>query len=67
MIGATTVWKKGDRVQISEEIRPGIGEVPKAGTPGTVERQLEDGTVLVLLGDGRRALLGPLEIKPLAN
>ena len=54
--------KKGTRVRVNERITPGWGNPPKPGTLGTVDLVREDGTVIVLLDDGRRVLLGSAEI-----
>jgi hypothetical protein len=56
--------KKGDRVRVTEQITPGVGEPPKAGTLGMIEAQLENGTVIVKLDDGRRAQLASWEVEP---
>jgi hypothetical protein len=55
--------RKGDRVRVTEKVLPGWGTPPKPGTLGTVESEREDGTLLVLLQDGRRALLAPFEVE----
>jgi hypothetical protein len=55
--------KKGDRVRVTERVAAGWGAPPKPGTLGTVESVREDGTLLVVLEDGRRALLAPFELE----
>ncbi len=57
--------KKGDRVQVTDRITPGVGSVPKPGDKGDVEAQLENGTVIVKLDDGRRAQLASWEVEPI--
>ncbi len=54
---------KGDRVRVTDKIVPGVGNLPKAGDLGTVEAQLENGTVIVKLDDGRRAQLASWEVE----
>jgi hypothetical protein len=54
--------KKGDRVRVNEKMAPGVGNPPKVGDLGTVDMQLENGTVVVNLDDGRRALLASWEV-----
>jgi len=56
--------KKGDRVRVSSRITPGVGEPPKPGTLGTIERILENGTLIIELDDGRRAQLASWEVEP---
>jgi hypothetical protein len=57
--------KKGDRIKISSRITEGNGEMPKPGSLGTfVEHVAGDSSlVLVVLDDGRRALLASWEIE----
>jgi len=55
---------KGDRVRITDRITPGIGEAPRPGMKGTIERQLENGTVLVVLENGKRGLFASWEVEP---
>lgn len=59
--------KKGTRVRVNERITPGFGHAPKPGTQGTVEEMREDGTVLILFDDSRRAILAPGEVDSLDN
>lgn len=54
--------KAGKRVRVNDRIASGYGDTPKAGTMGRLERQLENGTVLVVLDDGRRVHLASWEI-----
>lgn len=67
MIRHIIPYKKGDRVRVTEQIRPGVGVPPKAGQTGTVEVQNDDGTVIVKLDDGRRAMLASWEVEPIAH
>jgi hypothetical protein len=67
MTGMVAIWKKGERVQVTVQIRLGMGETPKPGAAGRVERQLEDGTVLVMLDDGQRVLLASWEVEALVS
>lgn len=54
--------KPGARVRVNNRIVPGFGEPPPEGALGRVDRVLETGAVLVVLDDGRRALLASWEI-----
>jgi hypothetical protein len=58
--------EKGDRVRVTEQVMPGVGEPPEPGTLGTIETQLENGTVIVKLDDGRHAQLASWEVEPIA-
>jgi hypothetical protein len=52
----------GDRVRVNSRITEGRGVLPKVGDRGTIERHLENGTVVVKLDDGRRAILASWEL-----
>jgi hypothetical protein len=54
--------KQGQRVRVNKSITPGYGKPPAPGMSGRVEQQLEDGTVVVKLDDGRRVLLASWEV-----
>ena len=56
-------FENGSRVRVNGAVSPGMGKVPNRGDRGTVESQREDGTVLVKLDDGRRALLAAWELE----
>ena len=55
--------KPGDRVRVTEHIVKGVGDTPKPGDMGRLERQLPDGTVVVNLDSGKRALLASWEVE----
>jgi hypothetical protein len=59
----TLSFKKGDRVRVTDKIRPGLGRPPPVGAPGTIETVLENGTVIVKLDDGYRAQLASWEVE----
>lgn len=53
----------GQRVRVTKAVTPGIGTPPEPGTLGRVERQNEDGTLIVKLDDGRRVMLASWEVE----
>ena len=48
-------------MRVTDQIVPDIGSTPRVGDQGIVEIQREDGTVVVKLDDGRRAILASWE------
>jgi len=53
---------KGQRVRVNDRISRGVGSMPKPGALGTVQEQNENGTVRILLDDGRYVLLASWEV-----
>lgn len=52
----------GARVRVSARLLPGLGTMPKVGELGTVEETTEGGSLVILLDNGRRAMLAPFKV-----